>query len=160
MPGEPTDNSIPPATPLGCVERRGVQQVPCDDNHALWQLQTSRSDEGSWFDHLTLTGNVHFLVRHFRREGTTIWRPVVHRAGARPSSAHWQVPDLLIAFDVDPELYHRGNGYIMSEQGNPPDFVLEVASESTSGRDLGPKRDDYAIFGIPEYWRFDETGGY
>ena len=47
---------------------------------------------------------------------------------------------------------------MVSEQGKPPDFVLEVASESTAERDLGPKRDDYAAFGIPDYWRFDETG--
>ena len=52
------------------------------------------------------------------------------------------------------------NGYVISEQGKPPDLVLEVASESTAGRDLGVKRDDYAAFGIPEYWRFDETGEY
>ena len=25
---------------------------------------------------------------------------------------------------------------------------------------MGKKRDDYAVFGIPEYWRFDETGEY
>ena len=73
-------------------------------------------------------------------------------------SDHWQVPDLLIAFDVDSSLYYRSNGYVISEQGKPPDFVLEVASESTAERDLGVKRDDYAAFGIPEYWRFDETG--
>ena len=59
-----------------------------------------------------------------------------------------------------PRLYRRRNAYIISEQGKPPDFVLEVASESTAGRDLGVKRDDYAAFGIPEYWRFDETGEY
>ena len=45
-------------------------------------------------------------------------------------------------------------------KGKPPDFVLEVASESTSETDLGSKRNDYARFGIPEYWRFDETGEY
>ena len=36
--------------------------------------------------------------------------------------------------------------------------MLEVASESTAAEDLGAKRDYYAAFGIPEYWRFDETG--
>ena len=65
-----------------------------------------------------------------------------------------------MASDVDPELYYQSNGYVISEQGKPPDFVLEVASESTARRDLGSKRDDYAVFGIPEYWRFDETGEY
>ena len=67
-------------------------------------------------------------------------------------------PDMLIAFDVDPEAYHRRNAYIISEQGKPPDFVLEIGSPSTGRVDVEEKRDDYAALGIPEYWRFDETG--
>ena len=59
---------------------------------------------------------------------------------------------------MDPAAYYRSNGYVISEQGKPPDFVLEVASGSTAETDLGAKRYDYAAFGIPEYWRFDETG--
>ena len=39
-------------------------------------------------------------------------------------------------------------------------FVLEVASDSTAEPDPGAKRNDYPRFGIPEYWRFDETGEY
>ena len=54
--------------------------------------------------------------------------------------------------------YQASNGYIVSEQGKPPDFVLEVASESTGATDTGAKRQDYAALGISEYWRFDETG--
>ena len=120
-----------------------------------------QSDEGNWVTHLSVNGNVHFLVHHFGREDTTIYGGrlyIVPRPGT--PSDHWQVPDLLIAFDVDSSLYYRSNGYVISEQGKPPDFVLEVASVSTAERDLGVKRDDYAAFGIPEYWRFDETGEY
>ena len=47
---------------------------------------------------------------------------------------------------------------MISEQGKPPDFVLEVASGSTAERDLAPKRDDNAAFGITGYRRIDETG--
>ena len=36
---------------------------------------------------------------------------------------------------------------------------MEVASESTADVDTGAKRVDYAGLGIPEYWRFDKTGG-
>ena len=43
--------------------------------------------------------------------------------------------------------------------GKPPDFVLEVASESTGRRDTTVKRVGYARLGVPEYWRFDRTGG-
>ena len=34
-------------------------------------------------------------------------------------------PDLLVAFDVDPAAYEASNGYVIAEQGKPPDFVLE-----------------------------------
>ncbi len=59
---------------------------------------------------------------------------------------------------MDPVAYKNSNGYIISDQGKPPDFVLEVASASTASVDVGEKRSDYAALGIPEYWRFDETG--
>ena len=97
-------------------------------------------DKGNWVTHLSLTGNVHFLVHHYGSEATTLFGGqlyIVPRPG--PPTDHWQKPDLLIAFDVDPELYYRSNGYIISEQGKPPDFVLEVASASTAERDLGRK---------------------
>ena len=67
-------------------------------------------------------------------------------------------PDLLIAFNVSLQTYRANNGYVISEQGKPPDFVMEVASPSTADTDTGAKRLDYAAMGISEYWRFDETG--
>ena len=36
--------------------------------------------------------------------------------------------------------------------------MLEVASPSTGRVDVRDKPADYAALGIPEYWRFDETG--
>ncbi len=78
-------------------------------------------------------------------------RPEFNRARARR-------PDLLVAFDVDPAAYAANNGYVVSEQRKVPDFVLEVASESTGERDVVEKREEYAALGIAEYWRFDETG--
>ena len=68
-------------------------------------------------------------------------------------------PDLLIAMGADPETYRENNGYIISEQGKPPDFALEIASRSTGRQDVVEKRMTYADLGIPEYWRFDETRG-
>ena len=41
-------------------------------------------------------------------------------------------PDLLVAFDADPVAYDASNGYVVSEQGKPPDFILEVASRRTA----------------------------
>ena len=37
--------------------------------------------------------------------------------------------------------------------------MLEVASENTGQDDYTEKRDAYAAFGVPEYWRFDPSGG-
>ena len=65
-------------------------------------------------------------------------------------------PDLLIAFNVNPAAYYQRNAYVISEQGKPPDFVLEIASPGTRGADNTGKRRDYAELGITEYWRFDE----
>ena len=67
-------------------------------------------------------------------------------------------PDLLVAFDVDPQAYRDTNGYVVSQQGKTPDFVLEVASAGTGSVDIGEKRKFYQGLPIPEYWRFDKTG--
>ena len=68
-------------------------------------------------------------------------------------------PDVYAAFDVDTDAIRQRNGYVIWEVGKPPDFVLEVASESTADHDIGNKRNLYAALGIPEYWRFDASGG-
>jgi hypothetical protein len=68
-------------------------------------------------------------------------------------------PDCYVAFDVDEEAIRRRNGYFLRDVGRPPDFVLEIASESTHTEDTGRKRGIYARLGIREYWRFDSTGG-
>ena len=117
------------------------------------------ADEATQFDQLGKTGNVHCLIQHFGHRETTLveadrWMvasPTTDLADARQ-------PDLLIAFDVKPAAYEANNGYVVSEQGKPPDFVIEIASESTASIDVGEKRDDYADLGIQEYWRFDKTG--
>ena len=68
-------------------------------------------------------------------------------------------PDLLIAFGVDPQVADAHNGYVISYWNKPPDFVLEIVSESSVRVDQVDKRPDYAAMGIPEYWRFDADGG-
>ncbi len=70
-----------------------------------------------------------------------------------------RIPDLLVAFDIDPMAAIARNGYSIEENGKPPDFVLEVASPTTARNDYTRKREEYAAFGIPEYWRFDPTEG-
>ncbi len=113
------------------------------------------------FKHLTRNGSVHHLIQYLGNPDTTIVegelylipRPGIPLAGRR-------IPDLMVAFNACPELYARDNGYIISNQGKPPDFVLEVASRSTGAVDLAEKREYYAAMGVGEYWRFDETGEY
>ena len=68
-------------------------------------------------------------------------------------------PDCVVAFGVNPAGIVARNGYVISEVGKPPDFVLEVASRRTGERDYTIKREGYAGYGVQEYWRFDHTGG-
>ena len=118
-------------------------------------------DDMTSFDHLTITGSVHHLTRHLGNLDTTLvageryisLRPTQNMAGVK-------FPDLLIAFGVNPAAYYRSNAYIISEQGKPPDFVLEIASRATGHEDIGEKREVYAGLKIPEYWCFDKTGEY
>lgn len=116
-------------------------------------------DEMTSYDHVHEPGNSHFLIQYLGNPDTTLVtaeRYIVRELGS-PASQR-RVPDLLIAFGVDPVAYRRRNGYVIAEQGKPPDFVLEVASPSTGNTDVGAKRNDYEGFLIQEYWRFDETG--
>ena len=70
------------------------------------------------------------------------------------------VPDCIVAFGVNSvAIRDQRNGYVISEVGKPPEFALEVASESTGKRDYTSKPGIYAGFGVAEYWRFDRTGG-
>ena len=113
------------------------------------------------YDRLHKFGLAHSLAVHLGNPETTLVeadRWIIAAPGTYRELARY--PDLLVAFDVVPALYKASNGYIISEQGKPPDFVLEVASESTGSVDVNEKRDDYARLGILEYWRFDETGQY
>ena len=68
-------------------------------------------------------------------------------------------PDILIALDVDAEAIWRRVGYDPIQNGKPPDAVVEIASPSTYRNDMGRKRDIYQMLLVPEYWRFDPTGG-
>ena len=120
-------------------------------------------DRMTSFDQLTITGNAHYLAGHLAKymghpetilvagDRYLALTPTRNLTGVR-------YPDLLVAFGVDPAAYKARNAYVIADQGKPPDLVLEVASASTGRVDVEEKRVDYAALGIPEYWRFDETG--
>ena len=113
-------------------------------------------DDMTTAKHLSETGLHHALKRHLGNPETTIVsgeRYIIARRGA-----DMKYPDLLVAFDADPEAYEETNGYLLTEQGKPPDLVLEIASRATGSIDVVEKREFYQNLGIREYWRFDATG--
>ena len=117
-------------------------------------------DEVTSYDQLHEDGSSHHLIRHLGNPETTLVgadRYIVLDVPVGRDAIR-RYPDLFIAFNADRDAYLHRNGYVISEQGKPPDFVLEVASPSTGRLDVNEKRDDYAALGILEYWRFDQTG--
>ena len=69
------------------------------------------------------------------------------------------VPDIVIAFGVNPDRIIKTNGYVMSDVGKPPEFILDFASMCVSPIDYKLRLQHYAAMGVQEYWRFDQTGG-
>ncbi len=106
--------------------------------------------------HLARNGNMYRLAQHLGNPENIVVSGERYICADPGSPIRY--PDLLVAFDADPELYETNNGYVVSLQGKPPDLVLEIASRATGHIDTGEKLDFYANLGIAEYWRFDETG--
>ena len=112
-------------------------------------------DDMTSAEHLSETGLHHHLKQFLGQTDTTIVSGEKYITERRGGDMRY--PDLMAAFGVDPIAYRETNGYVVSEQGKPPDWVLEIASEGTGHVDVGEKREFYAALGIPEYWRFDHT---
>ena len=81
----------------------------------------------------------------------------LRREASDDSEQH--APDCVVAFGVDPAAIVARNGYVIGGVGRPPDLVLEVGSRGKGRHDYTVKRDAYLGYGVPEYWRFDHTGG-
>ena len=116
-------------------------------------------DDMTSFKHLAATGSVHHLAQYLGHPDTTLVtgeRYVVIRPTRNMAGSHY--PDLLVAFDVNPDAYEERNGYVIDEQGKPPDFILEVASRHTARTDLNEKKDYYEGLRVGEYWLFDSEG--
>ena len=135
-----------------------VRQSP--EAEKIVQLPDAPPEEMTAFHHVNFPAYPASLAMHFGRPETTVILSEI-AAALIPTESFEGVryPDLLIAFDAHPEAIIPRNGYLIPEQGKPPDFVMEVASETTGRRDEAVKRDDYAAMGVQEYWRFDHTGG-
>ena len=122
----------------------------------LPDIPEKHPDDRTSFKHLAENGNAHYLLLHLSSRETTIVSG--DRYVCTAPGAAMRYPDLLVALSADPDLYEENNGYIVSEQGKPPDMVLEIASRRTGSVDTGEKRRYYEELGVAEYWRFDETG--
>ena len=112
--------------------------------------------------HLSIYGVTAILAKHLdalRPDATTLVGGNGYLCQRRADFPRCPYPDLLVAFGIDQEKVDVANGYVIEEVGKPPDLVLEVASLSTGRNDYTEKRITYANLGVPEYWRFDYTGG-
>lgn len=66
-------------------------------------------------------------------------------------------PDVFVIFGVNKE---DRCSYKTWEEGNTPDFVLEITSKSTQKEDQEIKPNIYAALGVREYFQYDPTGDY
>ena len=109
------------------------------------------------FMHLNLPGHAGALRMFLGKPDTTL----VIGNGAVAWNVSAQTgklfPDLMVAFDVDPDIVMARNGYGIDYMGKPPDFILEIAAR-TPWHDYAYSRERYAEFGVAEYWRCDFTG--
>ena len=142
------------------TDGNGVATMPRPETYFRFPDPPERTpDDMTTFNPLSASSNVGYLIRHFgNRDTTIVTGEHFVSLNVTGETAGTRYPDLLIAFDVDPVAYKERNAYVISEQGKPPDFVLEIASRKTAQTDVVNKRADYEALGIPEYWRFDETG--
>ena len=118
-------------------------------------------DDMTSVQHLGENGNMYLLIQYLGNLETTIVsgeRYIVPEPGTPASQRIY--PDMMVAFNADPAMYRQDNSYVISRQGKPPDLVMEIASERTGRNDVEDKPARYAALGIPEYWRFDETGNF
>ncbi|MYE85378.1 MAG: Uma2 family endonuclease [Gammaproteobacteria bacterium] len=67
-------------------------------------------------------------------------------------------PDVFVTLEVPSEPPRPT--WKVWEEGKLADFVLEVTSKMTRGKDEGPKKRLYQRLGVSEYWQFDPTGDY
>ncbi len=137
--------------------------------------------------YLFVPGYLGTLIMHFGNQDSNFVLSKVPIAWNLVQLQGMHIPDLIIAFNVDRAAIIEQWGYSIEDRGKPPDFVLETASVISPiwpelpempelpelpdlrkqpeiqarypPNDYAERRNDYAAFGIPEYWRFDPTGG-
>ena len=102
---------------------------------------------------------IHLKAHPFDPSSTTLVSGYGYICRSRADYVGRPSPNLVVAFDVDCDSIISANGYVIEEVGKPPDLVLEVAPPDNGRREYFRQREVYADFCVPEYWRFDHTGG-
>ena len=120
---------------------------PCEDDEPLAETE---------FQYEPLTYAVAVLKAHFggREDVYAQGDMFVYYRMNDPRSVI--APDVFVVLGA-PGNHKRNSWLIWREGGKRPNFVLEVASESTWQWDATGKREIYARIGVDEYWRFDPT---
>ena len=67
-------------------------------------------------------------------------------------------PEFVVAFGVDPKAIIARNGYVISEVGKPPEFILDIAAWTSAPDEEAISLETYSAMGVSEYWRFDGSG--
>lgn len=135
----------PPAPPTSASGAQFPEMPPRDDMQNII--------------HLHRPGHITALTRHLGHPETTLVLGEIPIGWIPGSSTGLLNPDLIVAFNVDPDAILAARGYAVMEREHSPDFVLEVASIHTARNDFTYKRLGYAAYGVSEFWRFDDTGG-
>ena len=138
---------------------------PRERERALAEVVTDEVDYPSW-DGLPMADNTDqaeamtmaftMLEEHFRDRPNVFVACDLLVYYRRHHNKVRVAPDVMVVLGA--ERKWRGS-YKLWEEPKPPDWVLEVASEGTAGRDLKLKPAVYARIGVPEYWQYDPTGG-
>ena len=136
---------VRPAPPASASAAQFPEMPPRDDMQNIINLHRP--------------GHITALTRHLGNPETTLVLGEIPLGWIPGEATGLLVPDLIVAFDVDPDAILAARGYAVFEREKPPDFVLEVASIHTARNDFTYKRHGYAAYGVSEYWRFDDTGG-
>lgn len=139
--------------------KNGVAQthIEYDDPTIEYPSSDGEPLAESDFQYIPLTETVSALRIHFKD------RSDVYIAG--DMLIYYKMNDS--SMNIAPDLFgvigasgnHRRHSWIVWREGDKePDFVMEIASESTWRRDAAKKRDIHAQLGVTEYWRFDPMG--
>ena len=133
----------------------GPPKVPADRQFPTFPLR----DDMQNLLHLHEPAHVPVLRRWLGNQTSTVVMGELPLSWVARQQSGYLIPDLVVAFNVDRDEILREGGYAINVRGKPPEFVMEIASPNNARNDYVSKRTGYADYGVPEYWRFDSTGG-